>query len=390
MERKKRQSQYMHKQDEWKALYESGLSYTQIGQRAGLHYTTIQTVLKSVVTSRPKQTYAHMLERWVELYTVKKWSANKISQEDGVDTGTVTKYLKKAGVELRRKTKRISSYESVIPEWIKLYQEPFSLSLQEIADRYNTHSQTVHKHIKDKVQMREYTETSRLYSIEHADYLNIIDTHQKAYWLGIWFGTGFISRQIGGYESTLTVSLKDRDTLERFRKTIGYEKEVDLVTMNAFNAFDISQIAKLRINNREIYKALLSQGLMTNKGRTLLFPCHIEERFHNSFILGYYEGKGSCHNSNHQIKGRVYMQTTLTFFGTDMFLEQLRTIIHRNTNVSMYKGSTTSVRDGKEFIIPHLQLASREGVTKIANWLYKDVKDYSYIRDIKEVLKKYE
>ncbi|MFF2531333.1 hypothetical protein ACFVS2_20735 [Brevibacillus sp. NPDC058079] len=388
MERKKRQSQYMHKQEEWKKLYESGLSFTQIGKQEGLHYTTIQTVLKEVVTPRPKETYAHMMEKWVELYTSNEWSANEIAQADGVDTATVTKYLKKAGVNLRRKVKKTSLFETVVSEWIKLYEEPYGLSLQEIADQYHTYPQTVHKHIKDKVQMREYAETSRLYSIKHADYFNNIDTHQKAYWLGIWFGTGFISRQIGGYECTLVVSLKDKNTLERFRKTIGYEKPVNLVKGKGFDQTHSGQVAKLRINNREIYKALLAQGLINNKGDELRFPIGLEEEFYNSFVLGYYEGKGSCYNTRSKDKkGRVYTQTTLTFFGTEMFLDELLKIMASHTNVSMYKGSSTNLRDGKEYVIPHIQISAREGIVKIANWLYQYAEDFSKIRDIKTILK---
>jgi hypothetical protein len=372
----KRQSQYLHNKEKWKSLYESGMSYTQIGQQEGVYYTTVQNVLKGVVTPRPKQTYASFVDKWVELYG-KGQTTTDISIQYKVDVGTVSKYLKKAGVEIRKKSGRKSPFENVIPDWIVKYKE--GLSLKEIADQYQTFPQTVHKHIKDKVDMREYTETSRVYALLHPDYFDFINTNDKAYWLGVWYGTGFISKSIGGYESTLSVGIKDIDTLVRFQQCIGYERPIDIFEDEGVN------VAKLRIHSKQIYESLLSHGLIQQKTENLTFPTWLPSDLVGGFLLGYYEGKGSCYLSGGIIKGKRYSSYKLSIFGNQLFLDKLNISIFNHTGIRMNQSYVKSSKKGST-PIPCLRLGSQENIMKIANWIYKDVSQYSKDRDIRQLL----
>ena len=378
MAKQKRQSAYLHKQEEWKELYESGMSYTQIGKLNGVHYTTVQTVLRDVVKPRPKQRFAHLAPEWVKLYVEKEMSINLIAEQYKTDPVTVSKYLKKAGVELRRQYGQASPYEALIPEWTKAYES--GQSLKEIAERYDTYPQTVHKHIQDKVEMREYAETSQVYELKHPDYLKEINTHQKAYWLGIWYGTGFLSRAIGGYEATLSVSAKDRSILERFKETIGFEKPLEEIQE------DNTDVTRLRVLNKVFFESLSFHGLQENKWAISTPPTTLSKELYSSFILGYYEGKGSCYISSGITKGKEYKQITFSLFGNKEFLKELRQIIQEETGIHLHDGVLR--QKNREEDVHLLRISSKDSVKKVADWLYSGNIDYAKHRDVREILKR--
>jgi predicted DNA-binding protein YlxM (UPF0122 family) len=374
--RHKRESAYLHKQEEWKELYESGMSYTQIGKKNGVHYTTVQTVLKDVVKPRPKQKFAHLAKEWVELYTINQYSINQIAEQYKTDPVTVSKYLKQEGVELRRQYGQSSPHEAHIPQWIKDYES--GKSLKEIADEYETFPQTVHKHIKDKVEMREYTETSRMYEILHPDYLHTIDSHEKAYWLGIWYGTGFLSKSVGGYESTLTVGIKDQSTLERFKNLIGFDKPLEEYREKEIH------VTKLRIHNKTFYDTLFSHGLRGDKTSTMSFPTKLGSEFYNSFVLGFYEGKGSCYISTGVVNGVGYKHITFQLFGNSEFLDSLKRVIKEALDIEIHKG----VNKGKDKEDVHyLRTGAKDTIIKIADWLYNGNTTHAEHRDVRNILK---
>lgn len=378
MTRHKKQSAYLHKQEEWKELYESGMSYTQIGKLNGVHYTTVQTVLRGVVKPRPKQKYAHLTEEWVRLYEGEKWSINQIGEKYKADPITVSKYLKKAGVELRKQYGQRSPYEELIPKWIEQYQS--GKSLKDIADEFNTYPQTVHKHIHDKVEMREYEETSRLYEIQHPDYLQTIDTHEKAYWLGIWYGTGFVSKSFGGYESSLVLSYKDKQTIEKFHKQIGYQKPIDIIKDKT------THIAKTRIHSKTFYEILTSHGLQENKADISTLPSSIPSEYLCSFALGYYEGKGSAYFAKSTTKGKEYRYIVFSLFGNEEFLTSLHQVIQKQVGVTLNQGVNVATNPDKQ-PVPYIETGSKEKVKAIADWLYLGNTTYSKHRDLRELLK---
>ncbi|WCK57051.1 hypothetical protein PP175_28085 (plasmid) [Aneurinibacillus sp. Ricciae_BoGa-3] len=373
----KRQSKYLHKKEEWKNLYESGLSFTEIGKQEGVAYSTVQTVLRGVVTPRPKQQNARHVDEWVKLYTESEMSINAIGEKYGVTPNTVSKYLRKAGVELKKKG-QTSPFEKEIPTWIELYKN--GMSLKEIADKYNTYPQTIHKHIENKVDMREYAETSQTYKTENPHYLDHIDTHEKAYWLGVWFGTGFLSKSVNGFESTLALAYKDKETLERFREKIAFDKPISILQENE------THIARLRILNKHMYEVLKSHGLAYEKNKNSVFPTQLKEKFYCSFLLGYYEGKGSCYTHSAVVRGYSYIQISLTFYGTELFLKELQRIVQKQIGVPLYLGEMRHNKNGRLWTVLRLATSKRESIEKMASWMYAHVDDFAKHRDIRKIL----
>lgn len=375
---KKRESAYLNKRDEWVAKYEAGESFTSIAKSAGVYYRTVQSVLQGYVKPRPKKTYAHLMDKWVEAYEVKEMNANEIAQAYKVDAVTVAKYLREAGVEIRGSRHKPSSFESVIPEWVERYKK--GETLKQIADDYGTYPQTVHKHIEKKIEMRHYAETSQIHEMRQPDYFEAITTHEKAYWLGVWFGTGFIASTPFSRECSLVIKAEERQTVDRFREVVGYSKPVSVIHTGA------SEVIRLRIHNKQFVESLEQNGLIPDKSDILAFPEHLPDELYPSFILGYYEGKGSCKHYIHTVKGNQYGQIMLYFYGSQDFLESLQRILQEKigVEVKIVRFIKKTADDGYRY---EIQISQLQSLKKIIQWLYGNTPVYSEVRDMRPVLK---
>jgi predicted DNA-binding protein YlxM (UPF0122 family) len=378
-ERKYRQSPYLHFQQEWKEKYDSGMSFTKIGKEYGVAYTTVQTVLRGVVKPRPKKQYAHKVPEWINLYK-QGWSCNEIADKESIFVGTVSKYLKEAGIELRGSHEREKQFDHLKDKWIKLYNSGYSL--KEIADKDNVFPQTVHTYIKDEVTMREYSETSKVYDIKD-DYFDEINTKEKAYFLGLFFSTGSLIAQKRNYAVQLVTKEYDLDRMEAFKNAINTDKPLDVL------GTEQNPVHYLRIGNKKLYHALKKHGLTLRKTTSLKFPHSVPNHLLSSFVLGYYEGKGSCYiSSNKNIKlNKVYSSVYLSFSGTEAFLMELNNIFEKELGITLIMRKESygeyANYDGEYNV---LTTGKREYVSRIAKWLYTEQKVYSQKRDIRKKL----
>ena len=143
---------------------------------------------------------------------------------------------------------------------------------------------------------------------------DVIDTEEKAYWLGFLFADGYISSkstQIG-----LCLSSVDRNHLEKFIKIFKYRKEHITDTVAKCNGKEF-KCCKWSLKNTHLHTTLNNLGCVPNKSLILKFPK--KEIFKNedliyNFIRGYVDGDG-CLWLNQ--KGKL----TIEIMGTKEFLE---------------------------------------------------------------------
>jgi len=95
--------------------------------------------MKKVVTKE-------MADEFVKLYE-QGYSTRQIAKIYGLEKTTISRWLKKQGVELRVK-KTFNVTENMTKEFVKLYAQ--GLTTYEIARRFNIDQSTVYKHLKEK------------------------------------------------------------------------------------------------------------------------------------------------------------------------------------------------------------------------------------------------
>ena len=138
----------------------------------------------------------------------------------------------------------------------------------------------------------------------NSDVFDIIDTEQKAYWLGFLLADGCIAKS-AGTRRTLKVTLQARDThhLLRFGEFVGFKGQLK------DRKKTLHPRTTLMFNDVKLTAALLNAGWMDYK---LGINCRILEiiplKLYNHFVRGYFDGDGciSSQKRKHRKKRRWY------------------------------------------------------------------------------------
>lgn len=243
---------------------------------------------------------------------------------------TLARYISKAGI---KKIEIIN--ENIINKAISDYVDN-NLTATECAKKYNIGRTTLLRHLKKYNIEKNYTTTKREYN---RDYFEIIDTEEKAYWLGFIAADGCITRN----KSNLDIGLqyKDRSHLEKFIKSI--DGDIDMITDKIVNCGlnnKLYKSSRLTIGSKKMCQDLIYLGLGPRKSSTLNFPTNIPKEFMRHYLRGYFDGDG-CITSN---KG-IYQ---ISIIATNDFLNNLKEFLlslnmtktkleQRNSNMAVWK-----------------------------------------------------
>lgn len=168
------------------------------------------------------------------------------------------------------------------------------MSMKNVADKYNWTASGVGKMLK------AYNIPARTLSAARRNYLNytinedvfhVIDNPDKAYWLGVMYSDGFISKT-GLYTDCfgLAISEKDQEWLEQFKSFLEYNGEIKhYITSQGYKIG--TPYAKLIIGNNKIVADLKTWGVIEHKSKLIHKLPDI--MYLDDFIRGYIDGDGS-------------------------------------------------------------------------------------------------
>lgn len=135
--------------------------------------------------------------------------------------------------------------------------------------------------------------TNRRYKVNE-NYFDVIDSEEKAYWLGFLFADGYIRERKSGNSLELKLSVKDRDHLLLFRDCIE-SNHLIVEAQNKVkykNGISISDMAHLAIYSSKLVESIKNQGVHSRKTFTIETP-KIQKTMIRHFIRGYFDGDGS-------------------------------------------------------------------------------------------------
>lgn len=179
-------------------------------------------------------------------------------------------------------------------------------------------------------------------------FFDVIDTEQKAYWLGFLFADGHVSKERNMLE--ITIKGEDKGHLEKFKRDISFKGDVTDkdVTLNG----KIYPAARIALYG-QIKESLMSSGYTLEK-RLRVYP-NIPIELDRYFIRGYFDGDGSIYKA----RGNA----AITIIGYESFLTTIqdKLIGHCGlTKVKLYNQKKT-VREYKK---------ERSQALKILHFLY--------------------
>lgn len=197
--------------------------------------------------------------------------------------------------------------------------------------------------------VRDYSSIRRSragrYSIDE-DYFETIDTEGKAYFLGLMYSDGSVTK------NQFYLKLKDEDVIQQFKQELKTEAPIRRIE-TPWDAY-ILQVSCQRLCNH-----LIKQGCVPNKTRVIQVP-ELREDLYRHFIRGFFDGDGCL-----QLQDKIYRCRFDLTSASLQFLEQLRPIItaKAKTNGSLQKET--------KYDVWHLNYSGHQ-VVQIMDWLYKD------------------
>jgi hypothetical protein len=171
-------------------------------------------------------------------------------------------------------------------EIVKSYVIDF-VSAPQIAKEFNKNVKTIWRILKsNNVKARTISEARKKYTCTD-NFFSKIDTEEKAYWLGVLFADGNISKNSSG-NGQIFLSSIDEDWVTDFMKSINSTNKPREEVHRKFK----KSIWKAQITSARMYEDLFSLGCTPKKTHTIRIPILKDDLIHH-FIRGYFDGDGT-------------------------------------------------------------------------------------------------
>jgi hypothetical protein len=209
-------------------------------------------------------------------------NVNKVAEIFNVSVSTISRILRKNNVIITRKFDTLN--DSDVLEQYSIFK-----NIHKVAKHFNMSTNPIKKILK----MNGVDLTNRRYDVNH-NYFDIIDTEEKAYWLGFLYADGYIRERKNGNSLEMKLSIKDKKHLELFRDCIGSNHKIveGLNSVKYKGGVSSSHMSSLAIYSEKLVKSIKTQGFHSRKTFTIERP-KIDNSLINHFIRGYFDGDGT-------------------------------------------------------------------------------------------------
>ncbi|MCF0125345.1 MAG: hypothetical protein HUJ68_06250 [Clostridia bacterium] len=184
------------------------------------------------------------------------------------------------------------------------------------------------------------------------DIFEVIDTEEKAYWLGFLYADGSVGST--DYRVELGLSLEDIKHVEKFKAFIGLDNKISIR--------EKTKSCRYAFKNKDFKQHLINKGCVPNKSLVLKFPTkeQVPKHLIRHFMRGYMDGDGwlSYTDKFNQIG----------FIGTLDFVEKAIEEFEIGGN----KIQNVHREDGAK----RYMIADKKRVVKFLNTLYQDATIY--------------
>ena len=218
-----------------------------------------------------------------------------------------------------------------------------NISISKIAKLYQVNDSVISRVLKENnIQIR----TNNFYKQKRFDetFFDVIDTEEKAYWLGFIYADGCVSHRENTDVFEIKLSETDKTHLEKLK--LSLQSEHCIGTYTSTSGYNIDKTyCSISIVNQHLVDALIKSGVTYQKTHNLKFPTttQVPNGLIRHFIRGYFDGDGSVYCTQSDNKGCI------SFTGTENMLNgilnEIKTMI--STNVSLYKYKDKDIYDLK-------------------------------------------
>lgn len=196
-----------------------------------------------------------------------------------------------------------------------------------IAKKYGINRKTLIRYLKDRGI--EITSSHGAKELNETIF-DVIDTEEKAYWLGFLYADGYVALKTNAIG--LHLSLKDLNHIEKFKSFMGWDGEIKIREDHQFGTKDnrnkageVLYSCGITVTCAHMKESLIKLGCVPNKSLILTFPTdeQVPKQFKLAFIRGYFDGDGTLGLYKHS-KTNQKLEESLMIVGTKSFLEGIQ------------------------------------------------------------------
>ena len=300
-----------------------------------------------------------------KLHVNEKLNARQISEIFNCGNMTIIRILESRGVykpTLKRNPHNKHVCWKYGPEIRDLYLS--GKSTTEIAKSYNCNHKTVIEILKSyDIDRRDPSKARQKYNYP-TDTFKIIDTEEKAYWLGFLYADGCISDN----DISIRLHIQDEKHVEKFKSFMQYEAPVK---------YSRPKVCNITIVNKYIAEDLIDKGCFRKKSSILKFPTEnqVPNYLIRHFMRGYFDGDGCLSKDS---KRNRYMFSVL---GTLEFISSYQKILVDICGCNVTKlGQRHPDRCNNNYTMTY---GGKQSINNILDFLYKDATvflDRKYIK----------
>lgn len=170
---------------------------------------------------------------------------------------------------------------------------------------------------KLNIQMNKSRRRKNLIPLNE-NYFSIIDSEEKAYWLGFIAADGNVRQnKSGSWEFSIHLAIKDYNHLEKFALALGNKQLVKINNKNKHPS------VKIRIVRKKMVDDLISNGIVPNKTKVGINLPNFCDKLIIHWLRGYIDGDGSFM--------RRKKNNTLAFSvvsSTEYFIKQIKQLFY--------------------------------------------------------------
>lgn len=289
-------------------------------------------------------------KQWLEEQMNKYGSGKAIARETGYAETSIHRYLKKYGLNEPQQLSKCSDKNWLIKQYqngktireIAMLAGSSTRTVLKYNEKYNLNPNTLNPNYQKDYYEKEWLEEQvRLYGnglaiskatgypanslnrwINHYglverkymtkqkcnqndNFFEVIDTEEKAYWLGFIMADGNMYERSNPIGSRYTLSIKlkstDLEHLEKFKQAIEYDGEIKIIASKRRDTETFG--AEIRINSFKMCTDLIGHGIAPRKSGKECIPKTIPNELAVHFIRGFIDGDG--HIGGSMAKGRV-------------------------------------------------------------------------------------
>ncbi len=191
------------------------------------------------------------------------------------------------------------------------------------------------------------------------DFFSVIDTQEKAYWLGYLCADGTVScvpnRSSGGNCYQVSLVSKDEDIF-KFAQAIGYPQNKVVKREGIFG---------ISLTSKKMHDDLVRLGCGHHKTETLKILPTVSPDLFRHLVRGFFDGDGTIHYTNgHLVFGLC---------GTKELMEYMREILHVTCGTRKNHAVTHHPSAGKVW---YIEYNGNKQCTRIFGWLYEGATVY--------------